>query len=342
MNNFNILYLDVPLCFEPSTAIYTTCLHNILHDNYKVNAYGYHQLINHEISLDDIQIIFCSDFGYTNFSSEFDNTLKISFTIENCMPNMNSADYFVSTCPDSLMGRNYTMPTFLYYYPVYYDIDNHFKDMYKDIDKNELFNRKFASYVVSNSYFCDERRINIFDSVSKYQKVYAPGGVHNNCEFNDFISTSHTNQLEEKRDFISKFKFNLACENSLSPFYITEKILDAFYSKTIPIYYGDSTSHLIFDNNSYIDATYINDEELIDRIKEINEDKNKYFDMLFHPKINKQCKNYLTGLYDFLFNILQNPCKKMTKNGTRKRFMKEIYTLWQHHGIEVINVDNLL
>ena len=343
MKNFNILYLDLPLLFDVETCIYTIALRNILHNKLIVNCFEYKDLLEKRISKEDIHLLFYSDFGYINYSDEFDDILKIYITIEDCMPNLNVGDYFISTCPDNLMGRNLTCPTFMYYCCLYRNLDNDVNKLYKEYDEKYLFNRKFASYIVSNNIFCDARRLELFDVLNSYEKVYAPAKAKHNCEFSDFLDNQYFDQLTEKRNFVKHFKFNLSLENTISPNYITEKIFDAFYNLTIPIYYGDpELSHKVFNEKSFIDATLLTNDELLDYVKEINEDKNKYLDMLFQPKINLEHTDYLLNIYNFLIHILNNPQKRMIKNGTHKRFMKEIYKLWINHKDEVIDVNNLI
>ena len=41
------------------------------------------------------------------------------------------------------------------------------------------------------------------------------------------------------KEFLSKYKFSIAMENSPGDGYVTEKIVDSFNAGTIPIYYGD-------------------------------------------------------------------------------------------------------
>ena len=58
--------------------------------------------------------------------------------------------------------------------------------------------------------------------------------------------------IKNKIEFLSLYKFSIAMENTEGDGYISEKILDAFLSGTIPIYYGD-----------YMLDEYINPETFI-------------------------------------------------------------------------------
>ena len=54
------------------------------------------------------------------------------------------------------------------------------------------------------------------------------GKFHNNVGF-----------IKDKISFLMKYKFSIAMENSNGSGYMSEKIVQAFLSGTIPIYYGD-------------------------------------------------------------------------------------------------------
>ncbi len=56
-----------------------------------------------------------------------------------------------------------------------------------------------------------------------------------------------------KTDTLAQYKFNFCLENSLGvKGYITEKIFDAFFSLTVPIYFGAKDAHNYIPNECYI------------------------------------------------------------------------------------------
>jgi hypothetical protein len=50
-----------------------------------------------------------------------------------------------------------------------------------------------------------------------------------------------------KNEALDRYRFSVAIENSRSPGYFTEKILDCFLTRTVPIYWGDPTIGEAFD-----------------------------------------------------------------------------------------------
>ena len=63
------------------------------------------------------------------------------------------------------------------------------------------------------------------------------------------------NWVKRKKEILQSYHFNLAFENTIAPFYVTEKIWDSIENYCLPIYYGGSTSTIyqIFPEKSFID-----------------------------------------------------------------------------------------
>lgn len=140
---------------------------------------------------------------------------------------------------------------------------------------------KFLAFCVSNknSYANCENRVNIFNKFCEAfpdEKIEALGSVYGNYkEKHRRIEGNHLtiNTIEE----YSKFKFILAIENNIKEGYVTEKIMNAFASGSVPIYQGCSkTVAKQFNKNCYID---INDFESVDEcikyVKNITDEKYK-------------------------------------------------------------------
>lgn len=85
-------------------------------------------------------------------------------------------------------------------------------------------------------------------------------------------------------DTYSKYRFVFAMENKCVPGYVTEKILNAFVSGAIPIYWGDSYVKKLFNERAFI---YVNDfssfEECAKYIIELGQDVEKMRSMMMEP-----------------------------------------------------------
>jgi hypothetical protein len=82
--------------------------------------------------------------------------------------------------------------------------------------------------------------------------------------------------------------FHIAVENSQNKNYFTEKIVDAFLTKTLPIYWGCPNIGEYFDDRGII--TFNNENELVDIINSLTEEdysnRKEYIE-----------KNAITALY---------------------------------------------
>lgn len=71
--------------------------------------------------------------------------------------------------------------------------------------------------------------------------------------------------VEFKEESLSKYMFSVTIENSRQPGYWTEKIVDCFATKTIPIFWGDTSVNNFFNKDGII---YFNDEQELNDILE--------------------------------------------------------------------------
>jgi hypothetical protein len=70
-----------------------------------------------------------------------------------------------------------------------------------------------------------------------------------------------------KYDLLTGYRFNLCFENTLFPYYCSEKIWHAIYCGCLPIYFGQQTVYEDFPRNSFIDyAEIMNIESLFKMI----------------------------------------------------------------------------
>lgn len=127
----------------------------------------------------------------------------------------------------------------------------------------------FCSFVVSNQR--SKKRINFFEKLSKYKKVDS-GGKHLNN-----IGAPVTDKLE----FIKKYKFNIAFENSVYPGYTTEKLFEPMLVNTIPVYWGNQLVGNDFNTASFINYNdFGSDEAVIEKIIELDNNDDLYLSMM--------------------------------------------------------------
>ncbi len=235
---------------------------------------------------------------------------KIYYTPEILNPNYWECDYALSFKRWN-DGKNLRYPNYLLY-------NYSASQLIKNTDEiKNIIDRKhsFCSFVVSNPN--SAKRIDFFQKLSKYKKVDSGGRYLNN------IGRSINNKLE----FLSNYKFNIAFENCISDGYTTEKIVDAMVSNTIPIYWGNPYISEEFNTKSFFNySDYQTEDDLIEDIIAHDKDPDKYYQKMtefwFH---NNTPNDYWNDdrLPLFLKNVVENISNKtpISKNWLKR----EIY-----------------
>lgn len=222
--------------------------------------------------------------------------IRIAYTAEHMVADFNLADYAISEHGIGSCSRNYRIPYYLW--------AERWEKNYKKATEKHLFNeqilkeKKFCNYIYSNDIVADPLRKKLFDAVNSYKRVDAGGICENNIGY----------LVQDKIEFQSHYKFSIAAENSVSYGNITEKIVDAFAAKTIPIYLGAPDISLEFNPKSFINChDYNNFDDLMKKVIEIDEDDDKYIEMLREPihdiSFAKRKEDVYAGLVEFLSSI---------------------------------------
>lgn len=242
----------------------------------------------YEVIRDDASpdyLIFCDEnFGTRNLDYNHRKNIKIFYTGENRRPE-NYARHHAICFDHSTTDLNYRLPLYVVDDWVYQK-----KLGYHGIDRNFMqipyvnpSERMFCSMVVSNPY-CNERN-NIFDKLSRYKMVNSAGRFRNNV--GNVLSQDPTQWHQSKLDYLSRHKFNIAYENGAYPGYVTEKLYQALYARTVPIYWGSPTVSLDFNPKAFICRYDFNsDEEMIEHIKYLDNNDAAYHTMLHSQPVN--------------------------------------------------------
>jgi len=123
-----------------------------------------------------------------------------------------------------------------------------------------------------------KERIEFFQKLSAYKPVDSGGRFMNN------IGGPIAPGRQNKAAWMCNYKFNIAFENASYPGYTTEKILEAFVSGAIPIYWGNPLIGLDFNPKAFINChDFDSFDEVIAFIKEIDQDETLYKNYLREP-----------------------------------------------------------
>ena len=99
-----------------------------------------------------------------------------------------------------------------------------------------------ATFALNSRDFCD---------------IYGKG-------WSDNISKgSHSDWQATKPGILSKYDYNLALENCIQPYYVSEKLWDPIFTNTLPVYRDNRTIYYTFPRESFIDLdNYTTPEKL--------------------------------------------------------------------------------
>ena len=112
---------------------------------------------------------------------------------------------------------------------------------------------------------------------------------------------------EMKLEFLKTYKFTIAVESCCLEGFITEKILHAFATQSIPIYFGDPSVKKDFNGKAFINCSdYADFDEVLSKVIELDQDNDKYLQMLREPVFSKHyIENKRKELESFLLNIFE-------------------------------------
>ncbi|NHB13161.1 fucosyltransferase, partial [Helicobacter pylori] len=262
-----------PLDKRKSKGFRRFILYFILSQRYKITL---HQNPN-EFS----DLVFGSPIGSARKILSYQNAKRVFYTGENEVPNFNLFDYAIGFDELNFRDRYLRMP--LYYASLHYKAESvndttspyklkdnslytlkkpshHFKENHPHLcavvnDESDPLKRGFASFVASNPNA--PKRNAFYDALNSIEPVTGGGAVKNTLGYN----------IKNKSEFLNQYKFNLCFENSQGYGYVTEKIIDAYFSHTIPIYWGSPSVAKDFNPKSFVNVCDFKDfDEAIDYV----------------------------------------------------------------------------
>lgn len=268
----------------------------------------------------DPDFVICSCYGheYRKYKCP-----RIFYTGENLTPDFNVYDYAIGF--DRLdFGDRYLRV------PIYYFFSKIRTPMPALKDP---FNRDFCSFLYSNGNYCNNIRKDFFKLLSKYKKVSSGGRLFNNTK----------EKVKDKIEYLSRFKFTIAFENSSSDGYITEKLYDAFMAHTIPIYWGDENACKDFNPEAFINVSDFSTlEDVVKKVAELDCDKEKYLKMLNTPFLNdgkysdNLCDEKIISFFDEIFKQKGVIRRKDNLEGWNKKGEFYLYSKFQRGFIKRI------
>lgn len=248
---------------------------------------------------------------YSCFGSEYLNydCIRIFYTGENLCPDFNLCDYGIGFEYLTLQDRYFRYP--LFYISQYKDEYDLMLQKNRNPEEKLLEKKGFCSMVVSAGVKtdaaggCDPIREKIFEKLCEYKTVASGGRYLNNIGMPQGVP--------DKLEFQKKYKFALCFENCSYPGYCTEKIVQAFAAGTVPIYWGDPMIEETFNEKAFVNCNGCDSlDEVVSRIKEIDENNELYLAMLREPALKEsdQYHEMKLELGRWLQHIIDQPIEK--------------------------------
>jgi len=219
------------------------------------------------------------------------NAFKIFYTGEPTDPKIEGYD--LSLGFDYLENENYMRLPLYYLY-----FDDKLNIAYKRESSCNPSKKHFACFLVSNGKF--KTRNNIFHKLSLYKEVASGGKYLNNL--GRVVPQNETNQ------FLSECKFVIAYENNFTqPGYITEKVFQAYYAGALPIYASEPRAANDINKKAVVyRGNFNSDEEMIEYIKELDNNDQKYCEKWNEPILADAKMNYSTIKEKLTKQIISN------------------------------------
>lgn len=219
------------------------------------------------------------------------NFIKIFYTSENVKPDMSKCDWAFASCyEEKIKSKRYMrIPSYIMTVEKFNLIKK--KINFKKIKKQKI---KFCNFLYNNPVHF---RNKFFKILNKYKHIDSPGVCMKNMPSHVPNKNAHEtraliNWRKNKLNFISKYKFTIAFENSSSNGWITEKLIDPMLVNSVPIYFGAKDVGREFNTKSFINFhNFKNMKEFINYIKKVDKDASLYEEILKEPWLKENKPN---------------------------------------------------
>ncbi len=217
-----------------------------------------------------------------------DKAFNVWCTFENRRPPVNGFDCTFSFDIDDLNGSNCYLPLIFLYLKINSAKSKHAESATKltkpRIIEPEILESKkgFLASFINNPH---PIRMHAIKRLNEIGKV-------------NLFGRSVNNYVNDKIEEASKFWFNLCFENDLYPGYVTEKALEAYLAKTVPLYWGQDTLGIINPRAVINLNDFKNINDFADYVKVLYSDEKRMVAILEEPLFIKEF-DYL-DVVDFL------------------------------------------
>jgi hypothetical protein len=204
-----------------------------------------------------------------------DRTVPAVFlTGENVEPDMSRCDYAVTFSRTTSDPRHLRCPNWV---TKLFAEGAHRRDLLVASRRADPGRPDFCALIARNHV---SNRLAMASALSKVGVVDAPSAVIGN-------RPPIGPRWSDKIEFLRRYRFAIAFENTSHPGYTTEKLPDALYAGTVPLYWGDPDVAADFNTRRFLNlASYSSMEELADNVARLEGDPRAWRAMQEQPAFN--------------------------------------------------------
>lgn len=247
-----------------------------------------------------------------------ENAVRLFTCGEAIAPDLNLFDYAFSF-DDSLSSKGRVLKIPYYESQIGYTLNDvsELNDSKLNISPEDILKgkTKFCNFIYSNAK-AHPNRDKLFYKISEYKKVDSLGRHLNNVKIDDTRNSNDWQHISV--NLKSKYKFSIAAESASFDGYVSEKIMTSMMANTIPIYWGTPEVKNQYNTKSFINChDYNNFDEVVARIKEIDENDDLYCEIMSQPwRTQEQLERHdveTRKFYKDFYNIFEQDIEKVRK-----------------------------
>jgi hypothetical protein len=208
--------------------------------------------------------------------------------------------------------------------PCIYTRINYFLNNYE-----RFYNEPTLKTPFENKLFCLVIKMNFNNRIKDFiNKLSSIGKIDDINIYNNIVMNNSCYNSIELLQVLNKYKFVICVENSIQNGYVTEKIFNCLFAKSIPIYSGAPNIYSYFNKDVFVDLDNIGSEyelnETISLIKKLSEDEILYNTWIDRNKISDE---YNDENYKYELTYAMELCMENKRNITNvSMFQEKRYT----------------
>ena len=172
---------------------------------------------------------------------------------------------------------------------------------------------RFCNFVYSNDYIESTKvRRDFCKLLAQYKKVDCPGASLNNMP--PIPEEAPKRRWPAKLDFLANYKFTIAFEHASAENYLTEKIWHAFFTGSIPIYWGCPRVAEYFNPEAFVNChDYETFDDVVERVREIDNSPRLYEEYRNAPIVLPSSRLHV------ILRDITDHCRAIIKEALRRR-----------------------